>query len=181
MGRFFTGRRTETDSLRHAFHQTPLYLLPVFASAKDLDNQINHIAGLDQSLLDFLFLLFLSQKRRVLSGGHIKQEIHMMLNDLLQAERLRPAIRHCQHVYTKGILQTRLFVKHVGEIFHVRVFFQFQNDPDPLFGGLIGNIHNVGRLAGLYQRCHIIQEFPDVCPQHGIWNFRNNQLLLSAF
>ena len=37
----------EFDSLCDALHQAFLYLLPVLASTKDFDDQVDHIAGLD--------------------------------------------------------------------------------------------------------------------------------------
>ena len=104
----------------------------------------------------------------------------MVSNDLLQSQCFRSSVCNCQHVNTEGILQSGLLIEHVGKVLHVCVALQFQNDTDPLFGGLVGNIHDICGLLGLYQGCDIIKEFSDVCTDHGIWDLCDHQLLAAA-
>ena len=102
-----------------------------------------------------------------------------MLDDLLQAHGLRASVRHCQHIYPKGVLQPGLLVEHVDEIFRVRALFELNNDPDPFLGGLVGNIGDIAGLLGLYQIVDVVQEFSDPCPDHGIGDLRDHNLALA--
>ena len=70
----------------------------------------------------------------MLSRTDFKLEIHMMLDDLFQAQRLRSSVCYSEHIYTEGIFQTGLFIEHIFQIFHICALFQFQNDPDTFFG-----------------------------------------------
>ena len=65
---FFRCFGTETDSFCYAFHQTFFYLLAVFAATQDLNDQVDHIAGFDQSFLDLLFCFFFTKKIFIFSG-----------------------------------------------------------------------------------------------------------------
>ena len=57
---FLTGFRLEADTFGHTVYQTLFYLFLVFTSTQDLDDQIDHITGFDQTLLDlFLFQFFI--------------------------------------------------------------------------------------------------------------------------
>ena len=86
-----------------------------------------HVAGLDQSFLDLLFVLLFVKQRPILSGGQLKLEIHMMLDDRLQGSSVSGlAVRHRQHVDAEGVLQPGLLVEHVDEILRVRAFFRAQ-------------------------------------------------------
>ena len=73
------------NSFCNAFYQTLLYLFPVLAASENFNNQINHIAGFDQTFLDFTFLLFSFQKSGVFSGGDLENKVHMIFNNLFQA------------------------------------------------------------------------------------------------
>ena len=105
----------------------------------------------------------------------------MMADDGHKPHGFRPALCHCQHIDAEGVLQSCFFVKHVAEIFHICALFQIQYNTDALFGGLVGNIHNIVGFPCLCQIVHIHQEFPDIGPYHGVGNFRNHQPLPAAF
>ena len=79
----------------------------------------------------------------MLSRTDFKLKIHMMLNDLFQAQCFRSSICYSEHIHTESIFQTGLFIEHIFQIFHICAFFQLQNDPDTFFGRLVGNIHNI--------------------------------------
>ena len=104
----------------------------------------------------------------------------MVSNDLLQSQCFRSSVCNCQHVDTEGILQSGLLIEHVGKVLHVCIALQFQNDTDSLLGRLVGNIHDICGLLGLYQGCDIIKEFSDVCTDHGVRNLCDHQLLATA-
>lgn len=69
-----------TPFTRHSFTCFWL-LLPL----QDLDDQVDTVTGLDQSLLDLLFGQFFIQKRTVFSRSQLKLEIYMVVNDRFQA------------------------------------------------------------------------------------------------
>ena len=131
--RFFTCLCLKADALRIPLHKTFLYLLPVFAAAEDLNDQVDHITGFDQTFLNLLFFQLPAQKGFILSCSYLKKKIHMMLDHLLQTESFRSSVCNCQHIDAKGILQSGFFIKHIGKIFYVCVFFQLQDDSDSLF------------------------------------------------
>ena len=160
--------------------QTFLYLVTALAATEDLDDQINDIAGFDKAFLDLPFLLFLGKKGCIFSGIYFKYKVHMVSNDLLQSQCFRSSVCNCQHVDTEGILQSGLLIEHVGKVLHVCIALQFQNDTDSLLGRLVGNIHDICGLLGLYQGCDIIKEFSDVCTDHGVRNLCDHQLLATA-
>ena len=105
----------------------------------------------------------------------------MILDDLFQIQRLRPSVCHGKHIDAERILQSCLLVKHIGEVFHVRVAFQLQDDADPFLGGLIGDVHNVCGLFRLYEGGHVVEELADIRSQHGIGDLRYHKLQPSAF
>ena len=117
----------------------------------------------------------------IFSCGDLKDEIYMILDDLFQTECFRTSVCNCQHINTESIFQTSLLVQHIGQVFHIGIFFQFKHDTDAFFGRLVWNIYNVGRLLCLDKRCHVIEELADVCSEHGIRNLGNNKLLFAAF
>ena len=80
----------------------------------------------------------------------------MCLDDTFQAHGLRSSVRNCQHINSKGIFQSGLLIEHIGQILYVRTFLQVNDDTDSFFGRLIGNIHDVCCLLGLYQIADII-------------------------
>ena len=171
----------ETDPFRLAAHQTCLCRLHIPAAPKNLNNQIDHVACLDQALLDLFFVQFPVQKRPVLSGIQFKLKINHMIEDLLKTQRLRTAVRHRQHIDSKGVFQTGLLIEHIDNLLGIGSFFQFQHDPDTLFGRLVCNIHNIRSFFCLYQSPDIIEEFPDIGAYHGVGNFRDNDLFFSPF
>ena len=67
-----------------------------------------------------------------------------------------------KHIDAEGVLQTRLLVEHVLQIFNICVPLQLYDNPDALLGGLIGNIHDILGFLGLGKGCHVGQEFADV-------------------
>ena len=105
----------------------------------------------------------------------------MMSNNRHQPQCFRPPIRHRQHINAKRVLQTRLLIKHVAEIIHIRTLFQIQYNANTLFRGLVGNIHNISRLLCLHQMVNIHKKFSDICPHHCIRNFRDYQTLPAPF
>ena len=78
---FFRCFGTETDSFCYAFHQTFFDLLAVFAATQDLNDQVDHIAGFDQSFLDLLFCFFFTKKIFIFSGCQFKLKINVMFDD----------------------------------------------------------------------------------------------------
>ncbi len=65
-------------------------------------------------------------------------------------------VRHRQHIDAERILQLRLLVKHVRQLVHIGILFQVNDDTDSLFGGLVGNIHNIRCLLRLHKGADII-------------------------
>ena len=104
-----------------------------------------------------------------------------MGNDLFQSQCLRSSVCNCQHIDTEGILQSGFLVEHVGKVLNICVTLQFQNDTDPFFRGLVGNIHDICGLLGFHQGCDIIEEFSDVGTDHGVWDLCDHQLLTASF
>ena len=92
----------------------------------------------------------------------------MMLDDFFQSQCLRTAIHNGQHIDTESILQMRLFVQHIDQIFRIGTFFQFQYNTDTFFGRLVGDISDLRSLSGLHKGSHIIQELADICADHRI-------------
>ena len=79
-----------------------------------------------------------------------------MLDDRFQPERFRTTVCNRQHIDTERIFQTGFLVEHIFQVFHVGAAFQFQYDPDSLFRRLVGNVHDIGCLLRLNQRCHVV-------------------------
>ncbi len=71
------------DAVNPAFDKTCLCHSPVFGTAQDLDDQIDHVARFDQAFLDFLTFQFPGQKIGILSGGNLILELYTFLYDLL--------------------------------------------------------------------------------------------------
>ena len=105
----------------------------------------------------------------------------MILDDLFQVQRFRPSVCHGKHIDAERILQSCLLVKHVGEVFHIRVALQLQDDTDSFLGGLVGDVHNVCGLFRLHERGHVVEELADIRSQHGIGDLRYHKLQPSAF
>ena len=103
-----------------------------------------------------------------------------MLDDLLEGQCLGPPLRHSQHIHSEGILKTRLLVEQILQILDVRAALKLDDDPDPLFGGLVGNISDGSACRCFCQRCHVIQEFADPGADHRIGDLRDNQPFLAA-
>ena len=82
------------------------------------------VAGLDETFLDLFFRQLFVQQRPVLSCSQLKLEIHMVIDDGFEAQSLRLAAGHRQHVHAEGVLQAGLLIKHVDEIVHVCAFFR---------------------------------------------------------
>ena len=74
----------ELDVLRLSPDQAGLCIFYIFTSTQDLDDQIDHVAGLNQPFLHFLLFLLFCKKCPVLSGRKFKLKIHMMFDDLFQ-------------------------------------------------------------------------------------------------
>ena len=105
----------------------------------------------------------------------------MMFDHLFQTESFRSAVCNCQHIYTEGIFQFGLLIEHVCKVLYICITFQIQNNPDSLFGRLVGNIYDICCLLVFHKRCNIIQEFSNIGTDHGIWDFRNHKLLSASF
>ena len=105
----------------------------------------------------------------------------MMAENRHKSHGFRTSLCHCQHVDAKGIFQPCFFIEHVAEIFHIRSLFQLQYNTDTLFGGLVGNVHDITGFPALCQIIHIHQEFSDIGPHHGVGDFRNHQPLPAPF
>ena len=71
------------DSLGDAHGQAVLHLLLALAAPENLDDQVDHVHGLYQALLNLPPLQLPGQKILVLPGADLKLEIHMVLDDLL--------------------------------------------------------------------------------------------------
>ena len=98
------------DPCRISFDQTFFCHCPVFGTAQDLNDQIDHAARLDQTFLHFsLFFLFL-QKVVVFSCIDLKLEVNDMLQDCFQPHCFRSAVRNRQHIDTEGVFQLGLFI-----------------------------------------------------------------------
>ena len=138
---------------------------------QDLNDQVDHIASLDQALLDLLFLHFPGKEGGVLPGSCLELEIHAGLQDRLKSHDLRLAVTDSQHIDAKGILQTGFLVKQVGEVLHIRILFQLNDNTNALLGGLVGNIHDICGLFGLCKACHIRKKFGNIGADHGIGDF----------
>ena len=104
----------------------------------------------------------------------------MMLNDLLQAERLGFPVGHGQHIHAESVLKARFLIEHVLQVFDIRIFTKLQHDPDAFFGRLVGNVDNVGRLPRLDKCGHIVQEFSDIGPEHRVRYLGHDQQLFAA-
>ncbi len=169
------------NPVRFSFHQTCFCHRPVFGASENFYHQIDHIAGLDQPLLDLLPFQFLFQQVVVFSGCHFILEIHALFDDRFQAQRFRPAVADRQHIHPEGIFQPGLFIEHVDKILNIRVPAQFYDNADSLFGGLVCDIHDIHRLFGLRQRSHIGQKLTDTHPDHCIGNFSDHHIGPSAF
>jgi len=153
---FFRGLGLKVDSFGHAFCKAFLYLVTALASTKDFNNQVDHIAGFDQTFLNLPLLLLLGKKCIIFSGVYFKNKIHMMGNDLFQSQSLRSSVCYRKHVHTESILQSGLLIQHIGKVLHIRITLQFQNNTDSFLGRLVGDIHDIRSLLGLHKRCHII-------------------------
>ena len=105
----------------------------------------------------------------------------MVADDGHKPHGFRPAPCHGKHIDAKRVLQPCFLVKHVAEVLGVRAFFQIQHNADAFLRGLVGNIHNVAGLAGFHQMVYVHQEFPNICPYHGVGDFCNHQPLPPAF
>ena len=178
--RFFGSLGFKSDSFRNAICKAFFYLVTALTATENLDDQVDNIAGFDKAFLDFPSFLLLCKKRGIFPGIDFKYKVYVMGDDLLQSQCFRSSVCNCQHVDTEGILQSGLLIEHVGKVLHVCIALQFQNDTDSLFGGLVGNIHDICGLLGLYQGCDIIKEFSDVCTNHGVRNLCDHQLLATA-
>ena len=110
------------DAVDSALDQAGLRHGSVLGTAQDLDDQVDHVAGLDQSFLYlFAFQLF-CQQIRVFPRGHLILEPDILLQDLLKPHSLRPAIADGQHIDAESILQPGLLIKKILKILHVRIF-----------------------------------------------------------
>ena len=170
----------KADAVRFSFHQTGLRHGPVAGPSEDLDDEVDHIAGLDETFLNLPPASFLREQVLVFSGGHLIEKIHMGLQNRPKPQRLRPPVRDGQHIHAEGIFQTGLLIKHVDEVVHVRIPLQLDDDADALLGGLVGNVADVRSLFRFRQSRHIRQELADVRSDHGVGNFRDDHVGLSA-
>ena len=91
-------------------HQTSLGLGEALAAPENLDDQINDVAGLNQSFFDLLLHQFFFQQGLIFSGNHLIVEICMQTDDVFQSQKLRPPVGDGQHIDAEGILETRLFI-----------------------------------------------------------------------
>src|SRR5699024_12073385 len=62
---------------------------PVAGSSEDLDDEVDHIAGLDETFLNLPPASFLREQVLVFSGGHLIEKIHMGLQNRPKSQRLR--------------------------------------------------------------------------------------------
>ena len=99
---------------------------------------------------------------------------------LLQAAGLRSAAGNREHVHAEGVLQARFLVQQVLEVLDVRVLPEFQDYPDALLGGLVGDVDYVGGLARLDQVGHVSQELADVHADHRIGYLCDDKVYLAA-
>ena len=173
--------RLKLDLLRRTCCQTFFCIPDGRASTQDLNDQVDHVTRLDQTLLDFFFILLFFQQRLVFSGCKFKLEIYMMFDDTFESQYFRSAIGYREHIDTKGILQSGLFIKHVNQIVHICITLHFNYNTDSFLGRLIGNVYDVTGLLCLHQIADIVQKFTDSGSDHGVRDFGNNDLLPSAF
>ena len=171
----------ELDVVGDTVDQTVSRVLHGLASPKDLDDQVDHVTGLDQPFLNLLALQLLGKEGLIFSRSQFKLEIHVMLDDRFQPQCLRPAVCHGQHIDAKGILQPGLLVEHIFQVFDICALFQLQHDPDTFLGGLVGNVHDIRRLFRLHKAGHIIEKFSDPASDHGVGDLRDDKLFLAAF
>ena len=99
-----------------------------------------------------------------------------MLNDLLKAHYLRSAIGDGQHIDTKGIFQSCLFIEHIDKVLNICILTKLNDNTDSLLGGLICNIYNILSLFGFGKGCYVHQELGNISPDHGIWDFGNHHI-----
>ena len=79
-----------------------------------------------------------------------------------------------KHIDTERVFQLGFFVEKVGKIGYIRALFQFNDNPDSLFGGLIGNIYDIVCDLIFLKGCHIRQELGNPASDHGIGDFAYN-------
>lgn len=79
LGIFLKARCAELDFGNIALHQAGFCILQVLRTAQDRDNQIDAVAGCDQTFLDLLLLLLLFQKHLILAGIIFILEIQVIL------------------------------------------------------------------------------------------------------
>ena len=79
----FRNLRFKLDVLCDSLRQTCFGIFDRLASPQNLNDQIDHVTGFDQTFLHFFFIQFFCEKRFVFSRGQLKLKIHMMLNDRL--------------------------------------------------------------------------------------------------
>ena len=79
LGVFLKSRCAELDFGNIALHQAGFRIFQVLRTAQDRDNQIDAVAGCDQTFLDLLLLLLLFQKHLILAGIIFILEIQIIL------------------------------------------------------------------------------------------------------
>ena len=108
--RLFGGFGFKLNPFCHSVYQAFLHLLLTLAPPEDFNNQVNHIAGFDQSFLNLALRFFFFQKRPVFSGGQLKLEINVVLQNTSKPHRLRPSVADRQHIHAEGVLQPRFLI-----------------------------------------------------------------------
>ena len=103
-------RRLKGNPLDDSLGQTGSRHLDVRTAAQDLDDKIDHIAGVDQSLLHFLLLQLPGKQRCILSLCQLILEIHMMTYDRHNSHRLRSSVYHRKHIDTERVLKLGLLI-----------------------------------------------------------------------
>ena len=86
-----------------------------------------------------------------------------------------------QHVHTKGIFQLGLLIQDVADFLDIRIFFQFQDNADSFFIGLVGNIHHIRQRFILYQFRNVHQEFINAGANHSVRDLTDDQLVPVCF
>ena len=171
----------EADSIRNPFDKAFLCLLRGIRPANDLDDEVNDIAGLDETFLNLALFLLLGEHGLIFPSGDLKGKINISLQNLLQGEGFRTAVLDGEHVDAERIFQLGFLVQKSLEVLHIGVLLQLNDNPDSFLGRLIRNIYDIVGNLILIQRCNILQELGNSGSDHRVWNFCHNKIQVSGF
>ena len=110
LGILLKARHAELDISRITGHQTILGILHIFRAPEYGNDQIDHVAGLDQTFLDLLLFQLLFKKDIILFRKIPVLKFKEGVEDLLQVHGLGTSAVYREHIDTVCILKLCLFI-----------------------------------------------------------------------